>query len=201
MKKMTKASKNAFINYGIVVVFFIVFQIMLSTGNISSSLSGQLIPICAYVVMALSLNLVVGMDGEFCLGHAGCMSVGAFSGVIAATSLSGIITLAPFRLLISMVIAAVCATIASIIIGIPVLRLRGDYLAIVTLAFGEIIKNILNCLYVGFDENGLHFGMTDANALGMSENGVTIINGPMGALGITKTSTLQLAFCWCFLPY
>ena len=64
-----------------------------------------------------------------------------------------------------MVIGAVFAGIAGVIVGVPVLRLRGDYLAIVTLAFGEIIKNIINILYVGVDENGLHFSTSSEAAL------------------------------------
>ena len=75
MKKISPSARNGFINYAIVVAFFIVFQVLLSTGNLSSSFTGQLIPICAYVVMALSLNLVVGISGELSLGHAGFMSV------------------------------------------------------------------------------------------------------------------------------
>lgn len=188
MKKMSSASRSGFINYGIVVVFFVVFQLMLSAGRLSSNFKGQLIPICAYVVMALSLNLVVGISGELSLGHAGFMSVGAFSGVIAATALQGSLP-GPARLVIAMVLGALFAAIAGVIIGIPVLRLQGDYLAIVTLAFGEIIKNILNCLYVGVDGSGLHFSMTDVNAMGMDADGTVILNGPMGAVGIQKLST------------
>lgn len=191
-KKWTSLSKNSrdgFINYAIVIVFFIVFQSMLSAGLLSNSLSGQLVPICVYVVAALALNLVVGFSGELSLGQAGFMSVGAFSGVIVSACLQNSVTNGPVRLAISIVIGAVIAGIAGVLIGIPVLRLRGDYLAIVTLAFGEIIKNVLNCLYVGVDSHGLHFGMKDIPSLGMEENGVTIINGPMGAVGIMKIST------------
>lgn len=189
MKKLSSSSRNSFINYGIVVVFFIVFQALLSTGHLSSSFSGQLIPICAYVVMALSLNLVVGISGELSLGHAGFMSVGAFTGVIVASSLQNAVPAGPVRLILAILTGAVFAAIAGVIIGIPVLRLQGDYLAIVTLAFGEIIKNVLNCLYIGVDSRGLHFSMTDSTALGLGDEGTVILNGPMGALGITKLSS------------
>lgn len=187
--RVSKKSLSGFVNYGIVLVFFIVFQVLLSMGKLSNSLSGQLIPICVYVIMALSLNLVVGISGELSLGHAGFMSVGAFTGVIVATSLQNIITAGPIRLILAILIGAVFAAITGLIIGIPVLRLQGDYLAIVTLAFGEIIKNVLNCLYIGFDSHGLHFSMTDSNSLGLEADGVVILNGPMGALGIKKLST------------
>ena len=69
------------------------------------------------------------------------------------------------------------------------LRLRGDYLAIVTLAFGEIIKNILNAIYLGWDSNGFHFSMKDAASLNMGEDGEVIINGAIGISGMTKASS------------
>ena len=188
MKKLSPASRSGFINYAIVLVFFAVFQTLLSTGNLSNNFTGQLIPICAYVVMAISLNLVVGISGELSLGHAGFMSIGAFTGVIVSMSLQSSVSSAPLRLLAAIVAGTLVAAVAGVIIGVPVLRLNGDYLAIVTLAFGEIIKNILNCLYVGVDGKGLHISMKDANALNLDENGLVILKGPMGATGITKLS-------------
>jgi branched-chain amino acid transport system permease protein len=188
-KRLSKKTLSGFINYGIVILFFIVMQILSSAGLLNNSLTGQLVPICVYVIMALSLNLVVGISGELSLGHAGFMSVGAFTGVIAATSLANVVTVGPIRLIISILIGAAMAGIAGVLIGIPVLRLQGDYLAIVTLAFGEIIKNVLNCLYIGSDSHGLHFSMTDSDSLGLDADGVVILNGPMGALGIQKLST------------
>ncbi|MCM1088628.1 MAG: branched-chain amino acid ABC transporter permease [Muribaculaceae bacterium] len=193
MKKLSKSARSSYINYGIVLVFFVIFQSLLSMGKLSSSFSGQLIPICTYVIMALALNLVVGMSGELSLGHAGFMSVGAFSGVVVSTCLQSTVTLSPLRLAFAIVAAALIAALAGTLIGIPVLRLQGDYLAIVTLAFGEIIKNVLNCLYVGVDGNGLHLSMKDAVSLGLEADGITIINGPMGALGIQKISTFASA--------
>lgn len=193
MKKLSKSSRSSFINYGIVIIFYIVFQIMVSTGKLSSSLSGQLIPICTYVIMALALNLVVGISGELSLGHAGFMSVGAFSGVVVSTAFQDAITFTPLRLILAIIVGALIAALAGTIIGVPVLRLQGDYLAIVTLAFGEIIKNILNCLYIGADSHGLHFSMKDGNSLNMETGGTVIINGPMGALGIQKISTFLSA--------
>ncbi|MCR5256326.1 MAG: branched-chain amino acid ABC transporter permease [Acetatifactor sp.] len=190
MKKMKKHTKNSFLNYGIIILFFVIFQTLVSTKHISNSLQGQLIPICVYIVMALSLNLVVGISGELSLGHAGFMSVGAFSGVIVSTALKHSVENGALRLLIAVIVGAIIASVAGVIIGIPVLRLRGDYLAIVTLAFGEIIKNFLNVLYVGVDAKGLHFSLKDEASLGLDiATGTTIVNGPMGAVGITKIST------------
>ena len=189
--KLTGKSTGAnYVNYLLVIVFYIVMMLFKSSGHLTSSFSGQLVPICAYIIMAIALNLVVGISGELSLGHAGFMSVGAFSGVIAAATMAGKITSGPLRLTISILVAAILASIVGFLIGIPVLRLQGDYLAIVTLAFGEIIKNVVNCLYVGLDGSGLHFSMTSVANLGMdASTGKVLINGPMGALGISKLST------------
>ena len=189
-ERFTPAARDSFINYGIVILFFAIVQPLIATKHITSNFKGQLIPICAYVCMALALNLVVGISGELSLGHAGFMSLGAFSGVIAAAALAGSVQMTWLRLILAIVIGALIAAIAGALIGIVVLRLKGDYLAIVTLAFGEIIKNVLNCLYVGLDGSGLHFSVTDATAgVNTAEGGKVILNGPMGALGITKLST------------
>ncbi|MBR6329309.1 MAG: branched-chain amino acid ABC transporter permease [Lachnospiraceae bacterium] len=189
MKKLSKHSIKGFINYGLVIVLYIIFQILASAKVLTNSLQGLLVPICAYVVMALALNLVVGFSGELSLGHAGFMSVGAFTGVIIASSLKNLVPFGPARLILAIAGGAVLAAIAGVLIGVPVLRLRGDYLAIVTLAFGEIIKNIMNCMYIGVDSRGLHFSITDEASMGLEPGGTTIINGPMGALGITKISS------------
>ena len=186
---LTKESRKSFINYGIVILFFLVMQSLSGGKILSSSMKGQLVPICAYIVMALSLNLIVGFCGELSLGHAGFMSVGAFAGVIVATALKNSVPVGSFRLCLSIIVGAAIAAVAGVLIGVPVLRLQGDYLAIVTLAFGEIIKNVLNCLYVAVDHKGLHFSMTDATSFDLAEGGVVVLNGPMGALGITKLSS------------
>lgn len=192
-KNLLAGKRDTLISFGIVIVAFLVVQIMILTGNISSSLKGQLIPICAYVVMAVSLNLTVGILGELSLGHAGFMSVGAFAGIVATTSLAETIPFAPLRLAIAMIIGAVCAAIAGVIVGVPVLRLKGDYLAIVTLAFGEIIKNIVGVLYIGRDSSGLHFSLIEQK-FELAEGGKMIINGPMGVSGVTKISSFTAGF-------
>ena len=194
MKKLNATTRSNFVTYGIVILAFVVMQILSATGNISNSLSGQLIPICVYICMAVSLNLTVGILGELSLGHAGFMSVGAFSGVIAGMSLTNIIPVAPVRLVASILVGAFFAAIAGVIVGVPVLRLRGDYLAIVTLAFGQIIKDLINCLIVGYDKEGLHIifnvtGQKTVNDLHMAEGGVAIVKGAQGAVGITKLSS------------
>ena len=188
--KTNKNSLMGLINFGIIIVFFAIVTILKGAGGLTNALEGQLIPICAYIIMALSLNLVVGISGELSLGHAGFMSVGAFTGVIVAGAMkyNGVNANLP-RLIVAIVVGAILAAIAGILIGIPVLRLRGDYLAIVTLAFGEIIKNVLNCLYVGVDAAGLHFSVTDEAHMDMAAGGTTLVRGPMGAVGISKASS------------
>ncbi len=189
LKNLKKSTKVSFLNYGLVVVFFIVVTALANTGHLTNSFKGQLIPIVSYIIMALALNLVVGISGELSLGHAGFMSVGAFSGVVVSMTTANSIADGGVRLLLSIVIGALLAGIVGVIIGIPVLRLNGDYLAIVTLAFGEIIKNVMNCLYVGVDGAGLHMSFKDAASMGMAADGKVLINGPMGATGVQKLST------------
>jgi branched-chain amino acid transport system permease protein len=191
---LSRASRSKFITFAMVILAFAAVMFLKAGGLLSSSMQGLLIPICAYVVMAVSLNLTVGIMGELSLGHAGFMSVGAFSGVVTAVSLQGSVPSGGLRLAIAMIVGGVFAGLASLIAVVPVLRLRGDYLAIVTLAFGEIIKNIVNCLYVGIDKGGLHIGMTDANALGLGTDGKLILQGPMGATGYQRLSTPTAGF-------
>ena len=197
MKKLSPDRKrllNNCITYGIVIAAFVILQVCNAGGLLSPSIQGQLVPICAYVVMAIALNLVVGISGELSLGHAGFMSVGAFSGVVAALSLQNSIPNDGLRLAIAMVVGAVLAGVAGVIVGVPVLRLRGDYLAIVTLAFGEIIRNIFNVLYVGVDENGIHFSLQNEMALNLAEGGKSILKGPMGFTTNVKLATFTAGF-------
>ena len=194
-----KRTRTDFLTYAGVIIAFVVMTILQKEGAISRSLSGQLVPICAYVTMAISLNLTVGILGELSLGHAGFMSVGAFSGIIAAMSLQSAIPSDGVRLAVAMVLGAFFAAIAGFLVGTPVLRLRGDYLAIVTLAFGEIIKELVNCLLVGYDENGLHMmfnlnGQKTVADLGLTENGIEIIKGAQGATSTTTISTFTAGF-------
>ena len=186
-------ARRIFTTYALVTAAFVIFQIMSQTRVLSSSMRGMLVPICAYMVMAVSLNLVVGVLGELSLGHAGFMSVGAFSGVATAMLLQGIIPFAPVRLGVAMLVGAAFAALAGFLIGIPVLRLKGDYLAIVTLAFGEIIKSVLNNFYLGVDSGGLHFSMFADNTR-LLAGGKLIIRGPMGISGIQKISTFPMGF-------
>jgi len=144
-----------------------------------------------YIVMAVSLNLVVGISGELSLGHAGFMSVGAFSGIIASAWLNAALHVEneTLRLILAMVVGGAFAGVAGVLIGIPVLRLRGDYLAIVTLAFGEIIRNVLNCLYFSLDGARLYVSFNNP-----SIPGTILVNGPAGATGVDKIATFPVGF-------
>ena len=156
IKNLKSTTKVDFATYLGVIIAFVIVTMMMNAGMMKRAHMGLLVPLCCYITMAISLNLVVGVSGELSLGHAGFMSIGAFSGVITAVALAPVIESAPIRLALAMVVAAVFSGGAGFVIGIPVLRLRGDYLAIVTLAFGEIIKELMNCLIVGRDGEGLH---------------------------------------------
>ena len=195
MKKLnlTKTSRNNFLTYGFVILAYVVLQSIAAGGHMSSMLKGQLVPICAYVVMAISLNLTVGVLGELSLGHAGFMSVGAFLGTTTAIALKEVVASPTLRLICALIVGAIFAGIVGFLVGIPVLRLNGDYLAIVTLAFGEIIKSIFNNLYLGLDSHGFHLSLLD-NKLDMEPEGKLIIGGPMGIGGIQKISTFTVGF-------
>lgn len=193
-----KAYKNKIfvqnmITYGIVIACYILIQVMIATGNINSLLKGILVPVCTYVILAVSLNLTVGILGELSLGHAGFMCVGAFSGAFFNHMMMDSIENNMVRFLLALLVGAAAAAVFGILIGIPVLRLKGDYLAIVTLAFGEIIKNVINVMYVGMDSKGIHASMKDVASLGLEEGGKVIIKGAQGITGTPKTATFTIA--------
>ena len=189
--KLKKSTINNLISYGVVIVAFIVCQAMISSGAMSRSLKGQMVPICVYIVMAISLNLVVGISGELSLGHAGFMSIGAFSAIIGAAWLRAALGIENeiLLLVLSMIVGGAFAGIFGVLIGIPVLRLRGDYLAIVTLAFGEIIRNVLNCLYFSLEGSRLHVSFNNP-----SIPGTILLNGPNGAKDVAKIATFPVGF-------
>ena len=179
------------ITFALVTAAYFICADMVAKGNMSRTLRGQLIPICAWIVMAISLNLVIGISGELSLGHAGFMSVGAFTGIVVSGWLLNGFQMenTALRLFLAIIAGGVAAAIAGVIIGIPVLRLRGDYLAIVTLAFGEIIRNVMNCVYVSVEDSRLHLGFINPNLPGKP-----LINGPMGAIDVKRISTFLAGF-------
>ena len=132
-----------------------VIAYLLYTGGLTRQISNMLIPIAVYIVLAVSLNLVVGLLGELSLGHAGFMSAGLFAGCLVSIALNDYLPLF-VRLPLSMVFGGVIAMIFGFIVGLPALRLKGDYLAIVTLACGEIIKNVITNLNITGGALGLN---------------------------------------------
>ena len=194
MKKkmnLNKSTKNTLITIGMVVVAYIVMTILTQAGALSSLMKGLLVPLCIYAIIAVALNLTVGILGELSLGHAGFMCVGAFSSAFFSLCFKETMAAGP-RFLLAIVIGAVVSAVFGFLIGIPVLRLQGDYLAIVTLAFGEIIKNVINVLYVGRDANGFHFSMKDSLDLNLGEGGQVLINGAQGITGTPKDSNFTI---------
>lgn len=191
----SKAKQKTFINnmitYAIVAVAYIVVQILMGTGHMSSLMKGLLVPFCIYVIMAVSLNLTVGILGELSLGHAGFMCVGAFAGALFSKCMKGSMN-PTVSLIIAVIIGAVVAAVFGILIGIPVLRLKGDYLAIVTLAFGEIIKNIINAVYLGRDGSGFHISLKDSMSLNMDADGEVLIKGAQGITGTPQAATFTI---------
>lgn len=191
MNKLSKTTKNNMITYGMVILAYIIVQILVVTGHVSSLIQGLLVPFCTYVIVAIALNLTVGILGELSLGHAGFMCVGAFSSAVFSLAFKDALP-AGIRFFLALLIGAAMAALVGFLVGIPVLRLRGDYLAIVTLAFGEIIKNIINALYLGVDENGIHFTMKDALSLNMSDDGTMLIKGAQGVTGTPHDSSFTI---------
>ncbi len=199
MKKLNKTFVNNSITYALVIVAFVVMTILQNMGELSRVMRGQLVPICAYIVMAVSLNLTVGISGELSLGHAGFMNVGAFVGAVTAACLSSGVQNTTLRLILAMIVGGIAAAMAGVIIGVPVLRLRGDYLAIVTLAFGEIIRNVINCLYVALDGGRLRMAFNtpivqDPTRTAQGIDFEILINGPQGASVGAKISTFTMGF-------
>jgi len=138
---------------GIVMIYILIS--FLANGNIlSRQFKSLIVPVGINIILAVSLNLTVGFLGELSLGHAGFMAIGAYASALFTLNMD---FHEPTRFLISIVIAGVVAGVFGYLVGVPALRLRGDYLAIVTLAFNEIIRSLINS-----------FGFT-GGALGLSK--------------------------------
>ena len=163
MKKKVKLNHDV-VTFALVVLLYAVVAFLLYRGNLTRQISNMLIPISVYIVLAVSLNLVVGLLGELSLGHGGFLSVGLFSGCLVAIALSSTALPLYVRLPLSMIVGGLVAMVFGFIVGLPALRLKGDYLAIVTLACGEIIKNIITNLDITGGALGLNTGAIYSNA-------------------------------------
>ena len=195
---MTKTKRKRLIRnlvtFGLIIVAFIILENMISTKTISRSLKGQLVPICAWIIMAVSLNLVIGFSGELSLGHAGFMSIGAYTGAVVSGWLLAAFDMQDplLRLILAILAGGILAGIFGVLIGIPVLRLRGDYLAIVTLAFGEIIRNLVNVLYIGTVDGKLCFAFLHREKL--PADVAMLVDGAKGAVKIKPIATFEVGF-------
>ena len=145
MKKSLKSFTKHYLNYSVIGAILIVFSIISLVSPMKTSMVFLFQQITVAVIMALSLSLVVGFLGELSLGHAGFMSIGAYLGgkialvIIEAGDLKSSNILV---FIVAVLVGAACAALCGFIVGFAALRLRGDYLAIVTLAFGEIVRVI-----------------------------------------------------------
>lgn len=149
-----KVNKKTIINIVIMLLAYALVFVLINSGVLSRQYKSLIVPICVNIMLAVSLNLVTGFLGELSLGHAGFMSIGAYSSALISIALSN--TLPPAAaFFIALLCGGILAAFFGFVIGVPVLRLRGDYLAIVTLAFGEIIKSIINYLKFTGGSKGL----------------------------------------------
>ena len=145
MKKKLRSFSKHYLNYAVIGLVLVIFTILALATPMKASTALLFQKITVAVIMAVSLSLVVGFLGELSLGHAGFMSIGAYLGGKVALVLVEIGDLKASNLLvfvIALAVGALCAAICGFVVGFAALRLRGDYLAIVTLAFGEIVRVI-----------------------------------------------------------
>lgn len=127
----------------VVIAIFIIINLLVTNNVLNRQAKTLLVPIFINIILAVSLNLTTGFLGELSLGHAGFMAIGAYSGAIFTLN-SNLPSVIEF--IIAIILGGLMAAIFGVLIGVPVLRLKGDYLAIVTLAFGEIIRSVINSL-------------------------------------------------------
>ncbi len=143
MMNTLKSAKGFWSSIVLAIIFTIVMQFLITGGVLNSFYVNTLFSIGINIILAASLHLIIGITGQFSIGHAGFLAVGAYMSAVVTMKLG-----LPFPLAI--VAAGLAAAIAGLIIGIPTLRLKGDYLAIATLGFGEIMRIVfLNIDYVG----------------------------------------------------
>ena len=140
--KKKKPLAGNLVTLAILCALFVLVLILMEAGALTRHIRSMLVPICINIILAVSLNLTVGFLGELTLGHAGFMSVGAYAGCLFSIAMQDILPTA-VRFPLAMLVGGLVAAVFGVLIGIPVLRLHGDYLAIVPLAFGEIIRSVI----------------------------------------------------------
>ncbi len=161
------------VNAVLVLLFLVIGELMVSGGAITRYQTSVLEQVGIYVIMAVSLNIATGYLGQLPLGHAGFMSVGGYSCAIFIMHMQGVFgvgmrdfvtgTPAALGLLVcGLLFGGIMAAVCGVIIGIPALRLKGDYLAIITLGFAEIIRVVMLNIdgVLGFELTGGAKGLT-----------------------------------------
>ena len=154
-----------FINYFVLIGVLVVFIVLNAAGLLGRGDRSTLVRIGFGMILAISLNLIVGFLGELSLGHAGFMCVGAYIGCFVSNLLAPILGGGFLNLLLSLLTGGLTAAFFGFIIGIPALRLKGDYLAITTLAFGEIVRNLFKNLPWFGGAKGLPTDLYDSETL------------------------------------
>lgn len=178
---MNKSGRKNIITIAAVTITLIILNYMVSSGNVSNSFRELIPTICCYIILAISLNLVVGILGELSLGHAAFMFVGALSSGVFSKIYAQTIVNDYLRFFIAVLVGTAMGAIFGAFIGSAVLRLRGDYLAVVTLAFGEVIRSVVNNLYMTWDNNKLHVSfLKDKITDKLSDEGIILVKGAEG---------------------
>ncbi|MBQ7277550.1 MAG: branched-chain amino acid ABC transporter permease [Bacilli bacterium] len=161
VKKFFKKHKpKKYINYVAIIICIVIF--LISSGGMKRVTCTTLNEIAISILLAVSLGLVIGFLGELSLGHAGFMCIGAYIGGKVALLLQPYISSSFILLVIALIVGGVAAALAGVLIGLPALRLKGDYLAIVTLAFGEIVRSVFRNInffggVMGMDTKGIQY--------------------------------------------
>ena len=164
--------RGSLINFAGLIVLFLLLIAIMESGIISGYVRGILVQCCFVIVMVTSLNLVMGFLGQLALGHAGFMAVGAYTSALLAKALinNNILAAGPgsdiLLFLICMAGGGLIAAVFGVLVGIPALRLRGDYLAIITLGFGEIIRVVIQNLKIAGSQ-GLAQGQAGQPLIGV----------------------------------
>jgi branched-chain amino acid transport system permease protein len=177
-KIFTKERKEAFklpntqtwlFTFAFLLMFFIIIYILIETGLLSRYYSTILLSVLIMIILASSLNISTGFLGQLVLGHAAFMAIGAYTAALIGIALEPFIVSKVLLFSISALGGMTLAGLAGLLVGTPALRLKGDYLGIMTLGFGEIVKNVL-------------------------VNIKSVTNGAQGLTGIPRIMSFELAY-------
>lgn len=169
---LKKSTRSNIVTFAMLFLAWAAVMAMIATGSASRHMKSLLVPICINIILTVSLNLVIGFLGELSLGHAGFMSVGAYASCLFSIAFAGTVP-AAVRFPLAMLVGGIAGAVFGFLVGIPVLRLKGDYLAIVTLAFGEILRSVIINLEFTGGASGLK-GMPQDSSFGWGTRAVVI---------------------------